>query len=440
MKLSGWGNYPVIESETHNPRDISDVLALVQSGKSIARGNGRSYGESAIGFKNTVQMKHFNRLLAFNSDSGQLVAEAGVLLADIVNTFLPRGWFLAVTPGTKFVTLGGMIAADVHGKNHHKSGSFGKFLDWIDIVTGEGKILRCSSTKNAELFAWTIGGMGLTGIILRAAIRLVPVQSAWIKQHTLVGNNIDHTIELFEGSLDTTYSVAWIDCLQTGKKLGRSLVILGEHATPDLLSEQHKKAPFYVVQKRKLRIPFYFPRWVLNNFSMRIINEIYYFYGRISKKNRLVDWDSFFYPLDSILGWNKIYGKTGFAQFQCVIPLACASDGLNELILTIANAKVGSCLAVLKRLGKQESKFSFPMEGYTLSIDFPVNQKSLVLMDSLDRITLKYGGRFYLAKDSRMSKTTFWKSEGRVKNFQEYRNAKGNPVAFQSIQSVRLDL
>ena len=230
MKLSGWGRFPEIDAQVAVPRSADELLKLIQQGKAIARGNGRAYGDSAVSASNTIHMKHFNRMLAFDAKSGQLVAEAGVLLADVIEAFLPRGWFPAVTPGTKFVTLGGMIAADVHGKNHHKDGSFGTYVDWIDVATADGTVQRCSKTEDTELFEWTIGGMGLTGVMLRAAIRLRPVSSAWIEQRTLVANNIKHAIELFEQSQDATYSVAWIDCLQTGPAVGRSLVMLGEHA------------------------------------------------------------------------------------------------------------------------------------------------------------------------------------------------------------------
>lgn len=216
MKLSGWGCYPVIETNVVAPRNDDEVMNLIQNGNTIARGNGRAYGDCAVSNTNTIHMKHLNRLLAFDTDSGQLVAEAGVLLADVIETFLSRGWFPAVTPGTKFVTLGGMVAADVHGKNHHKDGSFGNYVDWIDVLTANHSIQRCSRTTNPELFAWTIGGMGLTGIILRIAMRLRPVSSAWIEQRTIAADNITHAIELFEQSKNSTYSVAWIDCLQTG--------------------------------------------------------------------------------------------------------------------------------------------------------------------------------------------------------------------------------
>lgn len=440
MILSGWGRYQGIEAKLSSPRSEEDLRALVLKGNAIARGNGRSYGDSAVSADNTLHMQHFNRMLAFDAKQGQLVAQAGVLLADIIDTFLPRGWFPYVTPGTKFVTLGGMIATDVHGKNHHKDGSFAKYVDWIDLLTCDGSIQRCSATENTELFEWTLGGMGLTGIVLCAAIRLRPVHSAWIKQNTLVADNISHAIELFEQSYNATYSVAWIDCFQQGKSMGRSLVMLGEHADAVAVPNQYRKTPLQIPPKRKLNIPIEFPSWILNNFSVRAFNAIYYWNGQRKQAHQLVDYDSYFYPLDTILGWNKIYGRRGFVQFQCVLPLKNADDGLRALLSAIARERLGSFLAVLKRFGAQESKFSFPMEGYTLSLDFPVKKRTLELMERLDNITLEYGGRFYLAKDSRMSREVFQKSEPRAQDYLLYRNTQSISTMFGSNQSERLGL
>lgn len=440
MKLSGWGRYPEIEAKVAEPRNTDELLALVQKGNAIARGNGRAYGDSAISIENTIEMKHFNRILAFDAFNGQLVAEAGVLLADVIKVFLPRGWFPSVTPGTKFVTLGGMIAADIHGKNHHKDGSFGNYVEWIEVITTNGKLQRCSKIENKELFEWTIGGMGLTGIILRCAIRLRPVSSAWIKQSTLVADNINHTIDLFEQSQNATYSVAWIDCLQKGNKLGRSLVMLGEHAEADLIPIKFRKQPLIAPIKRKLRIPLEFPSWFLNRLNVRVFNTLYYWNGKRKSQRQLIDWDSYFYPLDGILGWNKIYGKQGLAQYQCVIPLLHAEQGLSELLQAISSAGASSFLGVLKRFGFQESRFSFPMEGYTLALDFPINKKTLRLMSELDRITLKYNGRFYLAKDSRVSRDVFLQAENRADSFIKYRQSKGKKSKYSSAQSIRLGL
>ena len=440
MTLSGWGRYPRIDAKLTVPRSEEELRALVLRGHAIARGNGRAYGDSALSAQNTIHMRHFNRILSFDAEQGRLVAEAGVLLADLIDAFLPRGWFPYVTPGTKFVTLGGMIAADVHGKNHQKDGSFGSCVDWIDVLVSDGSVQRCSRTENTELFEWTVGGMGLTGIVLRAAIRLRLVTSAWIEQRTLVAENISHAIELFEHSQDATYSVAWIDCLQQGKSMGRSLVMLGEHADAEAVPSQYRKTPLHISPKRKLSIPVEFPSWALNSLSVRAFNALYYCNGQRKRGQKLVDLDSYFYPLDAILGWNKIYGRRGFAQFQCVLPLQSSDEGLRALLTAIASAGAGSFLAVLKRFGAQASRFSFPMEGYTLALDFPVNKKTLALMERLDGITVEHGGRFYLAKDSRMSRDVFQQSEPRAHDYLLFREVRCVKNAFASAQSERLGL
>ena len=440
MKLSGWGRYPVLAAQTHAPRSVEALRQLVLSKPSlIARGNGRAYGDSAINASATIETRHLNRMLAFDPASGQLVAEAGVLLGEIIAAFLPRGWFPMVTPGTKFVTLGGAIAADVHGKNHHQDGSFRTCVDWIDVMGPDGEISRCSWQNNATLFDHTLGGMGLTGIILRAALRLRPVETAWIRQTTIPAPNLKAALATFEAAQDATYSVAWIDCLGRGGNLGRSLVTLGEHALRNDVSAVRAQAPFQIMPKRKLGVPIDFPRFALNSLTVRAFNALYYKKGMRKTGERLVDWDSYFYPLDAILDWNRIYGRKGFAQFQCVLPLDRSEAGLTALLAEIAKAGSGSFLAVLKRFGKQKSAFSFPMEGYTLALDFPVNAKTLALLERLDQITIDHAGRFYLAKDSRMSLATLRASDPRAAIFHAHRNSQGF-ARFRSAQSERLTL
>lgn len=440
MKISGWGRYPVADAHVYAPRNLDELIARVAAGQAIARGNGRAYGDSAISETNTIPMRHFNRICSFDNQTGQVVAEAGVLLGDIIKAFLPRGWFPYVTPGTKFVTLGGMVAADVHGKNHHKDGSFRTCVDWIDLIDASGQVKRCARDENTDLFEWTLGGMGLTGVIVRVALRLRPVETGWIRQQTHVAENLDQAIDLFESTLDATYSVAWIDCLQRGDGLGRSLVMLGEHAQKTNLDRSVRHSPLVVLEKSKKTVPFDFPGWSLNRWSVQAFNALYFWNGKRKPRDTLVDWDSYFYPLDAILGWNKIYGRKGFAQFQCVIPLEQSRAGLRALLDAISKAGSGSFLSVLKRFGAQDSPFSFPTEGYTLALDFPVTKETLTLMQHLDEITLAHGGRFYLAKDSRMSRETLAQSDPRLPAFVANRQASRADPTFQSVQSVRLGL
>lgn len=441
MKISGWGRYPLIETRLYFPRDVETLRGLLNSRHSvIARGNGRAYGDSAINPFSTISMKYFNRMLSFETQTGQLVAEAGVLLSDVIKTFLPRGWFPMVTPGTKFVTLGGMIAADVHGKNHHKEGSFRTCVDWIDVLDANGEIIRCSRDMNIDLFEHTLGGMGLTGIILRAALRLRHVETSWIRQTTVPAQNLGAAMEIFEKYKDTTYSVAWIDCLGRGNNLGRSLIMLGEHASISDLPAEHASKPFAQPQKRQIRLPITLPSGVLNRVSVSLFNQFYYRNGARKNGDHLVDYDSYFYPLDAVLGWNRIYGRSGFAQFQCVLPLDSSEKGICALLDAISVAGSGSFLAVLKRLGPQDSKFSFPMEGYTLALDFPISRKTLRLLHRLDDITVENGGRFYLAKDSRMSAHTLHTSDARVEKFVQNRDENGWRTRFISSQAERLSI
>ena len=441
MKLSGWGRYPVLEARVHRPRSMEALRHLVDTEPHlIARGNGRAYGDSAINTSATIETRHLNRMIAFDPACGQLIAEAGVLLGDIIAAFLPRGWFPMVTPGTKFVTLGGAIAADVHGKNHHRDGSFRACVDWVDVMGPDGETRRCSPQDDPALFDHTLGGMGLTGIILRAAIRLRPVESAWIRQTMIAAPNLKAAMAAFEAAHDATYSVAWIDCLGTGANLGRSLVMLGEHAARADLPLRQAHAPFKIKTKHKRSVPFDFPAFALNSATVRAFNALYYRAGAKKTGTQLVDWDNYFYPLDAILGWNRIYGRKGFAQFQCALPLDRSEPGLTALLSEVAKAGSGSFLAVLKRFGKQDSAFSFPMEGYTLALDFPVTPKTLALLDRLDQITLAHGGRFYLAKDSRMTRATLRASDPRTPDFQAHRDSHGFTSRFRSAQSERLAL
>ena len=440
MKLSGWGRYPVHEAELAAPRDRDELARLIAQGGVIARGNGRAYGDSAVGARTTVDMRHFNRMLAFDETTGQLTVEAGVLLGDIIAAFLPRGWFPLVTPGTRFVTVGGMIAADVHGKNQHRDGSFGTCLDWIELVDATGTLRRCSPDEQAELFRWTVGGMGLTGIVVRAALRLRRVTTGWIRQTMLPAANLRAALEAFESAPDATYSVAWIDCQSSGDRLGRSLVMLGEHAGADELTQATRADPFALRRRRQRSVPFAMPSFLLNSLTVRAFNEAYYRNGRRQAGTRLVDWDSYFYPLDAVLHWNRIYGRRGFVQYQCVLPGEAAEAGLTALLADSAASGRASFLAVLKRFGPQESAFSFPMEGYTLALDFPLGRDVLELLDRLDRIVLDHGGRLYLAKDARMARETLFRSDPRAEQMVSMRRKIGAADHFSSMQSVRLGL
>lgn len=440
MKLSGWGRYPAVECTVRAPRSDAECADAIAKAPGIARGNGRAYGDSALNEDNTISTRHLNRMIHFNPQSGVLEAEAGVLLGDVIEAYLSRGWFPAVTPGTKFVTLGGMAAADVHGKNHHVDGGFGNFIEWIDLMQADGSVIRASRQENAELFHWTIGGMGLTGVILRVGVRLKSVETGWIQQRTIAAQNLDAAMEGFETHHSAPYSVAWIDCLSSGASLGRSLIMLGRHAELDGLPNKFRQIPFGPPPSKKRVVPFNAPSFALNRYTVRAFNTVYYHMGARKTGTDYVPWDTYFYPLDSILGWNKIYGRRGFVQFQCVLPDESARAGLEALLTRVSAAGQGSFLAVLKKLGTDTHGFSFPMAGYTLALDFPVSEKVLSLMTELDAVTLDYGGRFYLAKDARMTDTTLRASDARADAFAEMRMKTQSANAFASVQSSRLKI
>lgn len=439
MLLSGWGRFPRVECRVHRPSSQEALRQLVGTHPLVARGNGRGYGDCAVNVQATVDMRRFNRMLAFDAEAGVLTAEAGVLLADVIDAFLPRGWFPYVTPGTRFVTLGGMVAADVHGKNHHGEGSFRRYVEWLEVMDGQGEVRRCSRTEEPELFAWTIGGMGLTGVVLRVAFRLRRVESGWIRQTTLPARNLDTVMAMFDDHADATYSVAWIDCLHGGSGLGRSALMLGEHAPSEDLDEARRAKPFAIPRRRTLRVPVDAPQFVLNPASVRGFNALYYRRACAMQGETLVDWASYFYPLDALGDWNRIYGRRGFAQFQCVIPTEFARPGLAALLREIGASGQGSFLAVLKRMGAEDGPVSFPREGYTLALDFPVKPRTLVLMERLDAIALDHGGRFYLAKDARMTAATFARSDPRFADFRALRE-RHDLTAFRSAQAERLQL
>lgn len=440
MKLTGWGNVPVLDCNVSAPRSEAELKAVIARGHAIARGNGRSYGDSAASRSNTIDMRNFDRMISFDETTGVLVAEAGVLLADVISACLPRGWFPMVTPGTKLITLGGAIAADVHGKNHHIDGSFRACVDWIVLMGPGGEVTRCSASENPELFDWTLGGMGLTGVILRCAIRLRRVESGWIRQQMIPARDLDAAIEIFEDNLGATYSVAWIDCTATGDRLGRSLVMVGEHARATEVAPQHRHRPLHVPARPRRTFPFPLPGFALNPLTVRAFNALYYWNGKRQTGISTVDWDSYFYPLDSIAKWNRLYGRRGFLQFQCVLPLERGAPGLHALMEAIAGSGQASFLSVLKRFGPQDSPISFPMEGYTLALDFPNTRKTRDLMPRLDAITLAHGGRFYLAKDARMPAPTLARADPRAAAFAAWRRESGLAPAFSSSQSERLKL
>jgi decaprenylphospho-beta-D-ribofuranose 2-oxidase len=441
--LAGWGNYPKFSTELLEPRLPGAVSKLMaeRSGL-IARGNGRAYGDAAIGQRFTVSSAALNRMHSFDPRTALLTVEAGVLLADILATFVPRGYFLKVVPGTKFVTVGGAIAADVHGKNHHRDGGFGDSLQSFQLLLPTGETVLCSRLENPEMFAATIGGMGLTGVILEATIQLRRIETGWLLQETKVAKDIDAAIAELESSQAATYSVAWIDCLARGGSLGRSLIYSAEHATRD---DKENSRPdleaFPAAGRVGLAVPGLFPSWALNRASVRAFNELYFRRGASRAGTRsLVHWDSYFFPLDGIAGWNKIYGRKGFVQYQCVIPVRQARAVLTEILDRVSRRGSASFLTVLKLLGESNGVISFPLRGYTLAMDFPVTETLFGFLDELDQLVVAAGGRLYLAKDARQSRTTFEAGYPGLPVLKDLRRQTAGEQRFVSRLSARLGI
>lgn len=402
--------------------DVGRILADGEESSYISRGLGRSYGDAALNQgAGVISHVRLNRFLGFNPETEILECEAGVSLAEIIEVFLPRGFFLPVTPGTKFVTVGGAIASDVHGKNHHQDGTLARFLVDFRLQIPSGEVLTCSPEENRELFWATVGGMGLTGAILSARIRLRPVESAYVEVDYQKARNLDEALAAFtESDAGYRYSVAWIDCLASGKSLGRSVLMRGN----DALQDQVRAAghdPLALPRRRVLSVPFDAPSISLNRFSIGALNTLYYASHR-NAAGRLVDFDSFFYPLDSVHHWNRLYGRQGFVQYQAAFPTETAEDGLRELLERLAMAGRASFLAVLKRFGvANEGLLSFPFEGYTLALDLPGAPGIQEFLRRLDELVLRFGGRVYLAKDALLSPDTFAAMYPRA---QEFRSIK----------------
>ena len=432
MQISGWGCYPKIDAEVNLPRDLLQASALIKGdGLLIPRGLGRAYGDSSLASRvlETTNLQFFH---SFDAVSGVLSCDAGVSLFEILKVFVPKGWFIPVSPGTRFVTVGGAIASDVHGKNHHLDGTFGQHVISLQLLLGNGEIVQVSPTENTALFHATCGGMGLTGTILSASFRLVPIKSSEIIETTIKAANLDAVLDGFEQFGASTYTVAWIDCLAQGKNLGRSLLMVGEHA---------EDGPLTVADKNPLTMPVDAPSSLLNPFSIKAFNALYYAKAQQGVSTRRRSFESYFYPLDQILQWNKLYGKAGFMQYQFVIPASAGREGLRHILKTIAASGQGSFLAVLKTFGKQNTNYlSFPIEGYTLALDFKVTESIFALMDQLDQLVLQYGGRLYLAKDARMSEATFKTSYPNWEEFEAVRERYHAIGKFASLQSKRLGL
>ena len=435
--IANWGNYPKMESDVKSFTFTEQLSQLMNSTEHfIPRGNGRCYGDASLAVT-TISTLHYKRILSFDIANGVFECQSGLTLDKILDVIVPKGWFLPVTPGTKFITVGGAVGSDVHGKNHHVDGSFSNHIIDMDVMVADGSVITCSPTQNRDLFEATCGGMGLTGMITRIKFGLKKIETSYVRQKQVKAENLEELIALFAQYKDYTYSMAWIDCLTKGEHFGRGILIVGEHAAEHELDEKQKKKKLDVHGKMKITFPFNLPSWVLNTLTVKAFNFLYY--GKNFKKeiNNVVPYEPFFYPLDAILHWNRGYGKKGFVQYQFVLPLS-AKQGLVNILNRISEEGLGSFLAVLKVFGKQDSLISFPDEGFTLALDFPVRDGLFRFLDELDEIVLQYGGRLYMSKDARMKPEVLFKGYPRIEEFKSIVRKYNPSYKLSSVQSERL--
>jgi FAD/FMN-containing dehydrogenase len=419
--VGSWGNVVRGEHTSVSLRSRRDPFPRIDAVASVLPyGNGRSYGDSCLNVgAGLVHTRQLDRFIRFDRENGVLACEAGALLADILQIAVPAGWFVPVTPGTCFVTVGGAIANDVHGKNHHGFGTFARHVRRLELLRSDGQRLLCSATENPQWFAATVGGIGLTGIVTWAELQLRRIPGPCLDVETIRFQNLDEFLALCADSdRDFEYTVAWVDCLGRDNRLGRGLFQRANHAAVRAESKP----------QRRLAVPFMPPFSMVNAASLRIFNTAYYHMkrGHARTRNRrraLVGYAPFFYPLDAILHWNRLYGPRGLYQYQCVIPSDVGRDATAQLLQTIARSGQGSFLAVLKMFGSLPSPgmLSFPRAGITLALDFPNRGERLErLFSNLDAIVQNAGGRLYPAKDARMPGSLFRSGFPRWQEFSGY--------------------
>jgi len=413
MELSGWGRALAAEARAWRPERGGAVFEALRAERNdgvIAYAGGRSYGDAPLnGGGDVILTERLDRILSADWTTGHVVCEAGVTVGDLMRVALRHGYAVPVSPGTGFATVGGAIANDVHGKNHDRHGSFGDHVEWIDLLLPDGQTRRVGANADPDLFAATIGGIGLTGIILAAALKMRKVNSNAVVMKETRARDLDTFLAMQEAARDRhTYVVGWIDATARGRALGRGIL-----ETADESDRAVDAAP-----RSRRRMPVEMPGFAMNRLSVGIFNTLYYRRVPRRGRERLAPLTRFLYPLDAIEDWNRLYGKRGFHQFQCVLPDSESSAGLGKLMEEISRAGTGSFLAVLKTLGGEgRGHLSFPMRGYTLALDFPAKPGVAELLGRLERITMDHGGRIYLAKDAAMSAESFAAMYPRLEEF-----------------------
>ena len=445
---SGWGRAPkslgkTLQLKGNGTKEKEELLSYfitsnTSSIKIAPRGLGRSYGDSSLLASGLLtDPEDWKDTFDFSPQNGTLRVSSGYSLDEIMRKLVPKGFFVPVTPGTRFVSIGGAIAADIHGKNHHVDGSFSNHIKELRLISPTGVYQLAQSDPE---FKATVGGMGLTGFVSEALIDLIPISTAKMKVTTHVTQNIDDTIaELEANDTNYQYSVAWIDCMAKGGSLGRSVITWGEHLS--LAEYDEDEDPLHFDPRFVASVPDIAPSWLLNRLSVRAFNELWYRKGKLTKEVSIESIETFFHPLDMVGSWNRLYGQKGFLQYQFVVPFG-AEDTLIEAVQLLSNTKVPSFLAVLKRFGKGSGNYlSFPSPGWTLALDIPTHRYGLAaLLDRLDTMVVSAGGRVYLAKDSRVSKDLIPTMYPQLDDFKEVASKLDPDNVFATDMSHRLAL
>ncbi|GAB3357523.1 FAD-binding oxidoreductase [Modestobacter lapidis] len=444
--LAGWGRTAPTPAELVGVRTAEDVRAAVRraGGRGVAaRGLARSYGDAAQNAGGTVlDMAGLDQVRQVDLAAGAVEVDAGVPLDRLMSLLVPMGLFVPVTPGTRYVTVGGAIAADIHGKNHHQAGSFCQHVDWLDLLTADGQVRRVSPDADPELFWATAGGMGLTGVVLAARVRMKRIESSQVLVDTDRTPDLASLMALLtETDHLYDYSVAWIDCVARGRRMGRSVLTRGRFARRDELPEKKQRDPLRYATSVKLSAPDLFPPGLLNLGTVAAFNEVWYRKSPTRKRDQLQGIPTFFHPLDGVGEWNRIYGPRGFVQYQFVVPFG-AEEALREAMLRISSAGTASFLAVLKRFGPANpGPLSFPAPGWTLALDIPVGGSRLAtLLDELDQLVVEAGGKIYLAKDSRLRPEVFERMYPDLGRFRAVRQRVDPDGVFTSDLARRLSL
>ncbi len=428
LKLSGWARNKFIASKVHSPKNLSE-LKNIRKNRVIARGMGRSYGDSAIQPKCTILTTNLKKIITFDKKKGVINVESGITIKELLETTIPNNWILPVIPGSKYITIGGMVASDVHGKNHHKVGSFRNFISEIKLLTNKNKITTCSKRKNQNLFNFTIAGMGLTGIIYSCKFKLLKISSDIIEQKIIKNKNLNETLDSLKDNNNYAYTAAWIDSSASGDTKGRSILYCGNH------KNIKKKSVF--LQKKRLGILFNLPNWFMSNHLIKFLNSVYF--NVITPKEKDVSLNDFFFQLDKIKNWNLIYGNKGFVSYQCVIPIDKGKKGLKEILDVLIKNKVYSFVSVIKLLGKNDGFLSFGIKGYTIVFDFPMSKNLDFVLSQLDSIVIKYYGKIYLTKDSRLKSKTFFKTN-KKKILENFKKLRKGDIFYESSQSKRIGI